>query len=152
MHIDKDEQERRLRSVWKTRQSSGRLPMKIGATAKWDAYEKGSGWNADSYPTTYAPWILVEADCKYYTRIKVLRTVVEAVRNVWKKKRTSEIITTYSKAFTEKCVLCIMKWHTPWPILGAALLLSIGFDSMKVYFDNAMMQPPQATIYWCIYE
>ncbi len=25
--------------------------------------------------TTYAPWILVEADCKYYARIKVLHWI-----------------------------------------------------------------------------
>ena len=29
--------------------------------------------------TTYAPWTIVEADSKYYARIKVLRTVVEAL-------------------------------------------------------------------------
>ena len=29
--------------------------------------------------TTYAPWIVVEGNCKYYARVKVLRTVVEAL-------------------------------------------------------------------------
>ena len=29
--------------------------------------------------TTYAPWIVVEGNDKYYARVKVLRTVVEAL-------------------------------------------------------------------------
>jgi polyphosphate kinase 2 (PPK2 family) len=29
--------------------------------------------------TTYAPWIIVEANSKYYARIKVLETVVDAI-------------------------------------------------------------------------
>ena len=29
--------------------------------------------------TDYAPWIVVEGNDKYYARVKVLRTVVEAI-------------------------------------------------------------------------
>ena len=29
--------------------------------------------------TTYAPWVVVEANDKYYARIKVLETVVKAL-------------------------------------------------------------------------
>ena len=29
--------------------------------------------------TEYAPWIIVEANSKYYARIKVLETIVEAL-------------------------------------------------------------------------
>ena len=29
--------------------------------------------------TTYAPWTIVEGNSKYYARVKVLRTVVEAL-------------------------------------------------------------------------
>lgn len=29
--------------------------------------------------TSYAPWIIVEGNCKYYARIKVLETVVDAL-------------------------------------------------------------------------
>ena len=29
--------------------------------------------------TTYAPWIIVEANSKYYARIKVLESVVQAL-------------------------------------------------------------------------
>ena len=29
--------------------------------------------------TPHAPWVVVEGNCKYYARIKVLETVVEAI-------------------------------------------------------------------------
>ena len=31
--------------------------------------------------TTYAPWIIVEANSKYYARIKVLQTVIDAIES-----------------------------------------------------------------------
>ena len=34
--------------------------------------------------TTYAPWIIVEANSKYYARIKVLKTVVGAIEDYLK--------------------------------------------------------------------
>ncbi|MCA5010689.1 hypothetical protein HP393_19730, partial [Clostridioides difficile] len=37
--------------------------------------------------TTYAPWVVVEANCKYYARIKVLKTVVEALESEIKKSK-----------------------------------------------------------------
>ena len=30
--------------------------------------------------TTYAPWIIVEGNSKYYARVKVLQTVVDALK------------------------------------------------------------------------
>ena len=35
----------------------------------------------------YAPWIVVEGNCKYYARIKVLETVVEAVEKKVEEKK-----------------------------------------------------------------
>lgn len=35
----------------------------------------------------YAPWIVVEGNCKYYARIKVLETVVEAVEKKLEEKK-----------------------------------------------------------------
>ena len=34
--------------------------------------------------TTYAPWTIVEANSKYYARIKVLKTVVGAIEDYLK--------------------------------------------------------------------
>lgn len=54
--------------------------MRTGGTAaKWDAYEKAVDEMLIRTSTTYAPWTIVEADSKYYARIKVLKTVVEAL-------------------------------------------------------------------------
>ena len=47
---------------------------KTGATAsKWDAYEHAVADMVDRTSTEIAPWTLVEAEDKYFARIKVLR-------------------------------------------------------------------------------
>jgi polyphosphate:AMP phosphotransferase len=47
--------------------------------AKWDQYEVAVDEMLVRTSTTYAPWIIVEANSKYYARIKVLETVVDAI-------------------------------------------------------------------------
>lgn len=86
MQIDKDEQERRF----KERQSNPDKQWKITDEdwrnrEKWDLYEKAVEEMLVKTSTSYAPWIIVEGNNKYYARIKVLETVVEAV-----KKRIAE--------------------------------------------------------------
>jgi polyphosphate:AMP phosphotransferase len=46
---------------------------------KWDAYAAAVCDMVDHTSTARAPWTLVEADNKYHARIKVLRTLTEAV-------------------------------------------------------------------------
>jgi len=46
---------------------------------KWDLYEQAVDEMLVRTSTTYAPWIIVEANSKYYARIKVLETVVNAI-------------------------------------------------------------------------
>ena len=46
---------------------------------KWDEYEKAVDEMLVRTSTTYAPWIIVEGNDKYYARVKVLRAVVEAM-------------------------------------------------------------------------
>ena len=48
---------------------------------KWDAYVKAVDEMILRTSTTYAPWTIVEADSKYYARIKILETVVWALKN-----------------------------------------------------------------------
>jgi AMP-polyphosphate phosphotransferase len=48
---------------------------------KWDAYELAVCDMVDRTSTNVAPWTLVEANNKYYARVKVLRTLTEAVEN-----------------------------------------------------------------------
>jgi polyphosphate kinase 2 (PPK2 family) len=47
--------------------------------AKWDQYEKAVDEMLLRTSTSYAPWVVVEANDKYYARIKVLETVVNAL-------------------------------------------------------------------------
>jgi polyphosphate:AMP phosphotransferase len=46
---------------------------------KWGAYERAVCDMVDRTSTGIAPWTLVEANNKHYARVKVLRTLVEAV-------------------------------------------------------------------------
>ena len=49
--------------------------------AKWDQYEVAVDEMLVRTSTTYAPWIIVEANSKYYARIKVLQTVIDAIES-----------------------------------------------------------------------
>ena len=46
---------------------------------KWEAYETAVCDMVDRTSTASAPWTLVEANNKYFARIKVLRTLCEAI-------------------------------------------------------------------------
>jgi polyphosphate:AMP phosphotransferase len=48
---------------------------------KWDAYQRAVCDMIDRTSTEIAPWTLVEANNKYYARIKVLRTLCERVED-----------------------------------------------------------------------
>ena len=80
MHIDKDEQERRF----KERQENPEKQWKITDEdwrnrEKWDQYETAVNEMLMRTSTDYAPWVVVEGNDKYYARIKVLKTVVDAI-------------------------------------------------------------------------
>lgn len=80
MQIDKDEQERRF----KARQENPEKQWKITEEdwrnrEKWDLYEVAVNEMLLRTSTDYAPWIVVEGNNKYYARIKVLETVVNAI-------------------------------------------------------------------------
>ncbi|HEY6879829.1 MAG TPA: hypothetical protein VI299_17495, partial [Polyangiales bacterium] len=49
---------------------------------KWDAYAAAVNDMVERTSSEFAPWTLVEANDKRYARIKVLRTLVEAVERV----------------------------------------------------------------------
>lgn len=80
MQIDKEEQERRFRA----RQENPEKQWKITDEdwrnrEKWDQYEDAVNEMLIRTSTPNAPWIVVEGNCKYYARIKVLESVVEAI-------------------------------------------------------------------------
>lgn len=80
MHIDKDEQKKRFTE----RQENPEKQWKITDEdwrnrEKWDQYEEAVNEMLMRTSTDYAPWVVVEGNDKYYARIKVLKTVVDAI-------------------------------------------------------------------------
>lgn len=80
LQIDKDEQEKRF----KERQENPEKQWKITDEdwrnrEKWDQYEEAVNEMLIRTSTPKAPWIVVEGNCKYYARIKVLESVVDAL-------------------------------------------------------------------------
>ena len=88
MQIDKDEQERRF----KARQANPEKQWKITDEdwrnrEKWSQYEEAVNEMLIRTSTPNAPWIVVEGNSKYYARIKVLETVVNAIETRLKEKK-----------------------------------------------------------------
>ncbi len=88
MQIDKDEQERRF----KERQQNPDKQWKITDEdwrnrEKWDQYELAVNEMLIRTSTPKAPWVVVEGNDKYYARVKVLETVVDAIEKRLKEKR-----------------------------------------------------------------
>lgn len=83
LQISQDEQLRRF----KEREEIEYKRFKIGPDdyrnrEKWDAYEEAVAEMVDRTGTTIAPWTLVEAENKYYSRVKILRTVCEKLEEL----------------------------------------------------------------------
>ena len=82
LHIDKDEQERRFKERMETPEKQWKITDEDWRNReKWDQYELAVNEMLVRTSTTYAPWIVVEGNDKYYARVKVLRTVVEALED-----------------------------------------------------------------------
>lgn len=80
LQIDKDEQKRRFEERMRIPEKQWKITDEDWRNReKWDQYELAVNEMLVRTSTTYAPWIVVEGNCKYYARVKVLRTVVEAL-------------------------------------------------------------------------
>ena len=80
VQIDKDTQLERFQE----RQNNPEKQWKITDEdwrnrEKWDQYEEAVNEMVIRTSTSYAPWIIVEGNDKYYARIKVLESVVNAI-------------------------------------------------------------------------
>jgi AMP-polyphosphate phosphotransferase len=81
LHIDPDEQLRRFRKrqeiahkQWKITDEDWRNHEKL------DQYRDAVEEMLHRTTTPYAPWTIVESNCKRYARVKVLEVVCEAIR------------------------------------------------------------------------
>ncbi|MEG2349610.1 MAG: polyphosphate:AMP phosphotransferase [Hungatella sp.] len=80
LQIDKDEQEQRFKERMDTPSKQWKITDEDWRNReKWDQYEEAVNEMLIRTSTTYAPWIVVEGNCKYYARVKVLETVVHAL-------------------------------------------------------------------------
>lgn len=80
LHIDPEEQLRRFRDREQTPGKEWKITAEDWRNrAKWDQYKAAVDEMLFRTSTAYAPWTIVEANAKYYARIKALQTVIAAV-------------------------------------------------------------------------
>lgn len=80
LHIDKDEQERRFKERMENPDKQWKITDEDWRNReKWDQYELAVNEMLVRTSTTYAPWIVVEGNNKYYARVRVLQAVVDAL-------------------------------------------------------------------------
>jgi polyphosphate:AMP phosphotransferase len=78
LQIDKDEQLRRFEDRENTPAKNYKITQEDWRNRdKWDAYRAAVDEMLFRTNTTYAPWVVVESEDKYYARIKALKTVIE---------------------------------------------------------------------------
>ncbi len=81
MSIDKDEQLERFEARQNTPEKQWKITDEDWRNReKWDAYEGAVNDMLQYTNTDFAPWNIVESNCKLYARTKTLSTVVDAIR------------------------------------------------------------------------
>jgi polyphosphate kinase 2 (PPK2 family) len=80
IHIGRDEQLRRFEGRQETPYKAWKLTDEDWRNrAKWDLYEQAINDMLLKTSTLTAPWTIVEGDCKWWARIRTLRTLVDAL-------------------------------------------------------------------------
>lgn len=80
MHIDKEEQKSRFQERMDNPEKQWKITEEDWRNReKWDLYEEAVDEMLIRTSTSYAPWVIVEGNSKYYARIKVLKTVVKTL-------------------------------------------------------------------------
>jgi polyphosphate:AMP phosphotransferase len=81
LHIDPDEQLRRFREREETPHKHWKITAEDWRNReKLDQYREAVEEMLQRTSTPYAPWTIVESNCKRYARVKVLESVCEAIR------------------------------------------------------------------------
>ena len=94
IHIDKDEQERRFNDRMTNPEERWKITDEDWRNReKWDDYVEAVNEMLEKTSTKQAPWVIVEGNSKYYARVKVLETVVDAME-----KKIKEVKKTGKKA------------------------------------------------------
>jgi polyphosphate:AMP phosphotransferase len=81
LHVTKDEQLRRFKERERVHYKRWKITAEDWRNReKWDAYEAAVNEMVERTSTRIAPWTLVEANEKYFARIKALKTVGDRLR------------------------------------------------------------------------
>lgn len=88
LHIDPSEQLKRFQERQQDPSKNWKITDEDWRNRdKWQEYDKAICEMIQRTSTSYAPWTIVESVDKYYARIKVLQTVVDAIESALKKRR-----------------------------------------------------------------
>jgi polyphosphate kinase 2 (PPK2 family) len=80
LHIDQDEQLRRFKQREKLSYKQWKITDEDWRNRKkWGTYKQAVDEMIFRTSTKDAPWTVVEANCKYYARIKAMKTVIKAI-------------------------------------------------------------------------
>ncbi|MBP1909884.1 polyphosphate:AMP phosphotransferase [Methanolobus bombayensis] len=80
LHIDKDEQLKRFKQREKTEHKQWKItPDDWRNREKWNLYLDAADEMLTKTSTSWAPWTIVESNDKYYSRIKIMNTVVDSI-------------------------------------------------------------------------
>ncbi len=91
MHIDKEEQKRRFLERQNTPSKQWKITDEDWRNReKWEQYEVAVNEMLLRTSTTYAPWIIVEGNNKYFARVKVLESVIQAIEERIKSVKETE--------------------------------------------------------------
>lgn len=83
LHIDQEEQLKRFKEREQTPNKQWKITEEDWRNrGKWDRYIEALDEMFFRTSTTYAPWTIVEANSKYYARIKTLQTIIEKCETI----------------------------------------------------------------------
>ena len=81
LHISKKEQLRRFKEREQMEHKRWKLTDEDWRNRKkWAIYHEAVVEMIHRTSTTYAPWVIIEGDCKLHARVQALRTVVKAIK------------------------------------------------------------------------
>ena len=80
IHLSKEEQWLRFEERKNTPHKQHKLTDEdFRNREKWDQYAAAINEMVERTSTNYAPWTIIEGDCKLWARIKALTTIIEAI-------------------------------------------------------------------------
>ncbi len=93
LHISKEEQLNRFEERKNTPHKSYKLTDEDWRNReKWDQYREAVLEMLQRTSTTYAPWTVVEGNCKWWARVKAIETITDAIERGLKRKDRPKLV------------------------------------------------------------